>query len=259
MDVSVVGNGNTSWHLVRAIINSPNSLNSVICRNSLKARQKIGLPLNYDTSKDQSNNRSEIVILAISDGSLEKVIKEFRFHPDSLLVHVSGATSINIFDHGHSKSFGVLYPLQSLTAGRPIETTEIPLCIEANNERSLSILNRLASSISDYVYHISSEERLTLHLSAILINNFCNHLMNLGKDFVQQNQLDWNILEPLVKETFLKVLELGPDKSQTGPGIRGDKETIRKHLDLLKGTDLHNLYEVMTSHIIAYHSEDSQG
>ena len=31
------------------------------------------------------------------------------------------------------------------------------------------------------------------------------------------------------------MLEAGPEVAQTGPALRGDKETMRKHLDLLGG------------------------
>jgi hypothetical protein len=59
---------------------------------------------------------------------------------------------------------------------------------------------------------------------------------------------DW--LEPLIRETFSKAITLGPQKAQTGPALRNDKYTIKRHVDLLSySQELQVLYKRITDSI----------
>ncbi|MBI5010959.1 MAG: DUF2520 domain-containing protein, partial [Bacteroidia bacterium] len=63
-------------------------------------------------------------------------------------------------------------------------------------------------------------------------------------------------LKPLLQETFLKAFEQGPENSQTGPALRNDKNTIRKHLELLSfENDLQKIYRDISKSIFKYHNK----
>ena len=51
------------------------------------------------------------------------------------------------------------------------------------------------------------------------------------------NETAVKALMPLVKGTVKNILELGTEKALTGPVARGDVQTVRKHLQALKGED----------------------
>lgn len=63
-------------------------------------------------------------------------------------------------------------------------------------------------------------------------------------------------MKPLINETVSKALELGPENSQTGPAFRSDKETIKRHIDLLSfSPELQKIYEDITESIIRKYSK----
>ena len=53
---------------------------------------------------------------------------------------------------------------------------------------------------------------------------------------------------------MLKVLEIGPQKAQTGPAIRGDEKTIAAHLAELQDKEkLAKIYKELSESIRGHH------
>ena len=137
--------------------------------------------------------------------------------------------------------------LQTFSKDKEIDFSEIPFCLEAENEKDYNLLKTLALSIGQKVYSISSKQRKTIHVAAVFVNNFTNHLYKIGNDICKQNNVPFEILLPLIKETSLKIEQLEPKNAQTGPAIRKDKKTINNHLNLLND-DQQEIYKIDLIH-----------
>ncbi len=145
---------------------------------------------------------------------------------------------------------GVFYPLQTFSKKRKVLFDSIPLCIEAEREKDVLLLQKLAESISTTIHQVSSQKRAYLHLAAVFVNNFVNHLYKIGADICQNQNFEFDILKPLILETAHKIEELGPEKAQTGPSKRDDSNTIDTHLELLKGNTIHEeIYSLLSQSI----------
>lgn len=105
------------------------------------------------------------------------------------------------------------------------------------------------------VVEISSEDRRKLHLAAVFINNFTNHLYHISEEIVTENNLDFDLLKPLIMETAIKVNILSPSEAQTGPAKRNDKKKIEKHLDLLNNDQYREIYKIITKSIQQAHGK----
>src|SRR5690606_12433218 len=105
-------------------------------------------------------------------------------------------------------------------------------------------------SISEQVYQVDSEQRRALHLSAVFVNNFVNHLYHIGEQICKKNQLPFDILRPLIAETAAKITEMPPLEAQTGPAKRCDNSTLLKHREQLTPHPLYlQLYDLLTEAI----------
>lgn len=71
----------------------------------------------------------------------------------------------------------------------------------------------------------------------------------VGTEWLESNGLPPHLLHPLIRETADKAIEMGPTKAQTGPAVRGDIPTIKKHQRMLKDIGLKRLYRQITRHI----------
>jgi len=104
--------------------------------------------------------------------------------------------------------------------------------------------------ISQEVRILSDKERAVVHVAAVVVNNFTNHLLHIGEKICAEEGLDYNILKPLIQETVEKTLRKSPYDMQTGPARRGDQQTIQKHTDYLKKfPEYQSLYTLLSKSI----------
>ncbi len=196
---------------------------------------------------------TKVIIVAVPDQRLEKVLKSIRCSPESVVAHTAGSFGLDVFPE-HLVNNGVFYPLQTFSKKRRINFSDLPFLLECSDNISGSLLKTLAESIGGEVHFVDTEKRRMLHLSAVFACNFTNHMLALSKKVALQSGFSFDILAPLVKETFSKAIDSGPDNSQTGPAMRNDQNTIGKHMELLSfSPELQRIYKEMTQSIIGYH------
>ena len=226
ISVLLVGKGNVATHLYTAFLKA----------DGISVKQ-------INSRKLENVTPADVTIIAVSDDVIAEVSSKIK---NTFVVHTSGSVSLNDLKNNSNK--GVFYMLQTFSKDKEVDFSEIPFCLEATNEKEYQLLERLAKSIGIKIYTINSEQRKTLHVAAVFVNNFTNHLFKIGNDICKENYIPFEILQPLIKETFLKIQSLSPEKAQTGPAIRKDKKTIKNHLNLLN-TGQQEIYNILTKSI----------
>jgi predicted short-subunit dehydrogenase-like oxidoreductase (DUF2520 family) len=69
--------------------------------------------------------------------------------------------------------------------------------------------------------------------------------------FCTNENLDFTVLQSLIEETANRLQQKHPTELFTGPAVRGDANTINKHLELLQAyPDLHQLYKMLSEQIM---------
>ena len=192
---------------------------------------------------------SDIVLLAVPDDAIADIAKRSLFdipgvnEGKTAVLHSSGASDIALLsDIPHH---GVLYPLMTLSKTKPIDMGLVPFFLEYSDSGVKERLIGICAAIGAQYMESDSAERLRLHLAAVYVSNFVNYLFGLAYDISAPNQM---FLMPLALETVRKAFLYGhPETVQTGPAKRGDTETIRKHLELLKSLPEHKfIYEAIS-------------
>jgi predicted short-subunit dehydrogenase-like oxidoreductase (DUF2520 family) len=140
--------------------------------------------------------------------------------------------------------------LQTFSKAKPLDFSQIPIALEAENESDYTVLETVANAISTQVHHINSEQRKALHIAAVFVCNFTNHLYKIGNDICIENNLSFDLLKPLILETADKIITLSPTDAQTGPAKREDTVTINAHLNFLKNHTQKDIYKLLTQSII---------
>lgn len=198
------------------------------------------------TTKINEIKQADVYLLAIADDAIAGFSEHLPFK-DSLLAHTSGTVPLHAIDNKNRRA--VFYPLQTFSQNRSIDFNKVPIGIEAESEADLSLLKSLASSLSEKVMELNSNDRSRLHLAAVFVNNFSNHLYHIAAEYLEENSLEFDLLTPLILETADKISSISPEDAQTGPARRGDLETIKKHLALLNDGPKKELYKVLTESI----------
>jgi len=233
--VVFLGAGNVATHLAKSFADKNIKILQVYNHNLEKAKILAQL-INSDYTDEAANinKLADVYILAVSDAAIEDLSSSLsNTLKGKLVVHTSGAISSDVFTR-HYERFGIFYPLQTFTIGSKPEWKNIPIFISANKTNDYNILSDLAYSISNTVESITDQQRLILHLSAVFVNNFSNHLFTLADQLLAEHDLNFRFLMPLIEETVNKIKSQKPSEVQTGPAKRGDLITIQKHLEAIK-------------------------
>ncbi|MBS1446553.1 MAG: DUF2520 domain-containing protein, partial [Odoribacter sp.] len=227
--IVLIGAGNVAHHLAPALLRAGMNLCQIYSRTLESARElgrKTGITYTSDTFAVYPDG--DIYIFCVSDDALLSVFKSLRINEEALILHTSGSVPLDIFKP-YRQNYGVLYPLQTFSKTRNLDFGEIPLCIEAPDKEVLKTIGQIADKLSSKVYEISSEKRKKLHLAAVLANNFTNHLYHMAGKLLEKEDLDFNLLRPLIFETAHKVMQMIPENAQTGPARRGDTNILNLH------------------------------
>ena len=249
--VVLLGAGNVAFHLFKAL---KNAKNIEVIQWYNRSTQNIYQFQNETDICDNINNLkdADLYIIAVSDDAIAKISKELPFE-NKLVVHTSG--SVNVYDMDKKNRRGVFYPLQTFSKDVEIDFKDVPICIEVLNKSDAPFLKSIAQSINSPFYKINTEQRQTLHLAAVFVNNFSNQLYRIAHEISDIKSIDFNILKPLISETANKVQHVSPYLAQTGPAIRNDKKTINRHLKALE-KDIHkDIYKLLTKSIKETHGK----
>ncbi|SDR74568.1 Rossmann-like and DUF2520 domain-containing protein [Gramella sp. MAR_2010_147] len=248
--VVIIGAGNVATHLYQSFSKSK-QLDVIQVFN----RNKQHLYFVEDPTKRVSSleaiQEADLYLIAIRDEAIEEIAEKLD-SKNGIVAHTSGSQPLTILSK--FENYGVFYPLQTFSKNKAVNFREIPLCLEANSEKNLNFLKKIASRISDRVFEVNSDQRKALHVSAVFINNFSNHLFTLAADFCKKEELPFDILRPLIKETVNKLESLDPYSAQTGPALRNDQKTIAAHLEMLD-EDRKKIYTILTESIQNLHGK----
>ncbi len=248
MNIVIIGTGNTATVLGKKLKKAGHTIVQVFGRDNKEASE-LAYQLGTESTNywNVVNRNADLYILAVSDIAVEDVFRELRLS-DKTIVHTAASVSKDVLKEG-ADHYGVLYPLQSLKKDSGY-LPDIPVLIDASDKPTLHMLDVLAHTISDTVVEAGDETRAKLHLAAVIVNNFTNHIYTLVENYCRDEGLDFYLLLPLIKETAARLDVVSPSKSQTGPAVRGDDKTIEKHLAILENyPQLKKVYEVLSESI----------
>jgi len=256
MKISLIGSGRVAFHLAQALLAQGHNILQVYARDfdkTQKFAEKIQAKACQSLQQFQS---TELIILAVSDSAIAELVKQVHeLFPETLMVHTSGSTDIEVISHVHEKA-GVFYPLQTFSLERNVDWTATPLFVEAVADVDQKLLLDLANSLSKRVYQYTSKQRLTLHLAAVFACNFSNYCFDMAKQIVDAEQVDFSLLYPLIIETAKKATENDPKQMQTGPAMRGDQNILAMHQNFLaqaERDDLKEVYQLLSDDIVKRH------
>lgn len=252
MKITLIGSGNVASHLAKAFHDKGHVILEVFGRsaaavNRLAKKYKANPVLDIR----QINKSADAFIIAVPDHDIPFVARQLPLS-DQLIVHTSGTVPLSAFPKKFS-NVGIFYPLQTFTTGKRVSYSTIPVCIEAKQKKGERKLHKLATSISENVVLLSSSDRAWLHLAAVMVNNFSNHLSTLAEELLQKKNLPFDLLRPLILETAVKVMKDSPKLVQTGPAKRGDTATLQKHLKMLEKDQLAQAIYLLLSNSIEEH------
>ena len=259
LNIILVGAGNVATHLGQALQRAGHHILQVYSRTEASASELADLlSCNWTTELDKISADAQLYLFCVRDAVLEELARKVYTYlrnnaspghnqnegPGALFVHTAGSMSIDLFP---SIRRGVFYPMQTFSKQRPVQFSEIPVFVQSNTDEAM--LLSLASQLSDHTFILDEKRRRRLHLAAVFACNFANHMYDLSARILEDADIPFNVMLPLIDETARKVHQLSPSQAQTGPAARYDTNVMRHHLELLTDERDKDIYKLLSKSI----------
>ncbi len=252
--IVIIGCGNVAWHLAKQLTGLKkyelfvynHQANSLL--NDFKTKLKCLVTPNLNMIITDA----DFYFICVADKNISSVAKKIKIkNTNAIVVHTSGSAKIN--ELGEKSNTAVFYPLQTFSKQDEVNWKEIPIIIEAEKRTTLHEVTDLAMQLSSTIIYAKEKERLTLHLAAVLANNFTNALYVVADEMLHSvwEKQGINLILPLIKQTTNKLERMRPLQAQTGPAKRKDNIVMKKHLKMLSGNkDIQNIYKQLSALIV---------
>ncbi len=259
LNIILVGAGNLATHLGPALQSAGHRILQVYSRTEASASLLADrLSCGWTTEIQEVDSRAQLYIFSVRDAVLEELARRLYSHLRSLavpgrdqsegagalFVHTAGSMSVDVLP---TIRRGVFYPMQTFSKQRPVLFREIPIFVESATDEGL--LLSVATQLSDHPYVLDGPRRRYLHLAAVFACNFANHMYDLSAGILQEADIPFSVMLPLIDETARKVHQLSPRQAQTGPAVRYDENVMRRHLELLTDGRCREIYELLSKSI----------
>lgn len=244
--ISLVGLGNVGFHLLKSFTNVGVKVTHVLTSGNAPDFYSGKIVKHTHELPEE-----QLTILCIPDDHIAKLVSDLAGRP---IAYTSGSVHLDQLPEGN---LGVFYPLQSFSKNRSIDLSEVPFFIEARNAAFAQQLFDLALTLSQSVAYADSEQRRQMHIAAVWINNFTNHMVYQAERYAEAHAINPAVFHPLLRETIAKLGDLSAFEAQTGPARRGDIHILAQHEAALNGLSK-EMYHLISQSILETYKKNEQ-
>jgi predicted short-subunit dehydrogenase-like oxidoreductase (DUF2520 family) len=246
--ITIIGAGRLGGALALALARKNHLVENLAVRNTAKAERIAALiepkPA-IITAKDYSKINSEIILITTQDSEIgtvaESLARAINYEPQ--VFHTSGSLSSEIL---HSLKqvgcqTGSIHPLVSISDAElgAERFTNAYFCVEGDKKAILTA-GKIVKTLSGKSFSVATEYKALYHASAVTA---CGHLVAVVDAALEMltacglaEKDARQILLPLIQSTVENLTQQNASEALTGTFARADRETLDKHIKILRET-----------------------
>ncbi len=242
--IGIAGAGKLGQALARLLVEAGEPVVAVASRNPDHARQGATFagPTVRAVPLAELASACDRILITAADGAIAEValrLADAGFAGTAAL-HVCGALDTGPLTPLSERgiSCGVLHPLQTIPSPeRGLEALR-GICwgVTAGGAAS-AWADRIVGLLGGRRLDIAAGARALYHAAGVTACNYLIALEDAATAMMEATGVNRSdalaALEPIVSATCRNVFELGPTAALTGPVLRGDIDTVARHLDAL--------------------------
>jgi predicted short-subunit dehydrogenase-like oxidoreductase (DUF2520 family) len=244
--ISIVGPGRLGSALAVALHNAGYEIDEVITHGPGKSRGLARSVGARPVALKDARLDSDIIWLTVGDSAIRSVAYELAAnHGDwsnKIAFHSSGALTSHelavLKEHG--ASVASVHPLMTFSGGHAPSLVDVFFAIEGD-ARAVRAAETIVRVLGCVPMQIKPQDKAAYHAWASFGSPLLIALLSVAERLAGLAGLDRSearhALVPLLQQTLDNYAIKGGDNAFTGPWVRGDVDTIRKHLDALQGDD----------------------
>jgi predicted short-subunit dehydrogenase-like oxidoreductase (DUF2520 family) len=171
-------------------------------------------------------DRVAVIVCAVPDDAIAALARALSatgaVRADQVVLHLSGS----------------LHPLQTLVEPErtPDHVRGAWAAVEGD-PRAVETAERLATDIGLHPFRLLPQHKPLYHAGAVFASNYFVVVEAIAQQLLERAGLGreeaWAALAPLVRGTCDNLTRTGPEGALTGPVVRGDVDTVARHLRAL--------------------------
>ena len=201
---------------------------------------KIGIN-KFGTSYNILTEDTNLIIIAVQDDRLKKVIEklnsEWKFNSEVLVVHTSGIRESTIMDSLLNKGAKIasIHPTASFPKDTVLPLKNVHFGVEGiNSEEAVE----LVKAMGGIPFKIETGKKALYHTACTVASGHLNTLLTVSQELMERAGVESpkNVINDLSKTTLDGWSKTG-FSAITGSIVRGDVESVRKHMNSLDEMD----------------------
>ena len=185
---------------------------------------------------------ADLVFITTPDGAItdtcNNISQNRGFANNTVVLHCSGALPSTILSTAKKCGafIGSMHPLQSFASVDYVTNPFKNIIVSTEGEsRAVKMAKEIATDLGGTSVTILTEAKTLYHASAVVASNYLVTLLDLAFKLIGEagiaGQDAFNVLKPLIEGTLSNVEKVGIPEALTGPIVRGDLETVEKHIE----------------------------
>lgn len=247
--VTIIGTGSLGSALAKALFENNYTITSLFNRRLRKAEsiaREVGARY-FSEFPESVNQLGSLIFLTVQDSeiaqtahNLARITNDFTGYT---VVHCSGSKEASLLEDLKNKGArtAAFHPLQTFPAGSGTQHFRNIYFDVESDDTTYNYLRGIANDLGGQTIQITAAAKPYLHAAAVMSSNYLVSLLHLSGKIAELGGIDkeaaMQALIPLARTALQNIESNSLPDALTGPIKRGDYETVRLHIDLLKGDD----------------------
>ncbi|MBN2417186.1 DUF2520 domain-containing protein [bacterium] len=249
----IIGAGRAGGSLAAAMQTAGYSLAMIIDTDASAAGTLAGAcGCRYADHLESVDSDAGLVFLAVPDDSIGVTARAAAaadlFRTDTIVAHLSGRHPASVLAPLTCPRAS-FHPCSTFLPGQQGGFTGITVAIEGD-PAAVEPLTRLAGDLGARPVLIEAGQKALYHAACTMASNLLAVVVHQAERLLAAcgGTIDPAALMPLVRRTVENIGERGSLASLTGPVMRGDRETVRAHVDAIRTAhpELLELYRTLS-------------
>lgn len=244
--VAIVGAGNFGTALVLALQRAGYAIDAVIARargESLKRAQRLARQVGARAFTDLSAVRAELIWFCVSDAEIGRAARLFATHVEwkgSVVLHSSGALASDELNALRRRGAAIasVHPLMTFVRGSRPSLAGVPFALEGD-AAAVRVARRVVRDVGGLAYPIRKRDKVAYHAWGTFASPLFTALLATTENVAVLAGMNRKAAKqrmiPILVQTLANYASFQAGDAFSGPIVRGDVETVKRHLRVLRG------------------------
>jgi predicted short-subunit dehydrogenase-like oxidoreductase (DUF2520 family) len=261
--VAIVGAGNLGTALARALQRAGYEIEAVIAHargESLKKAQRLAKQVGAGASTDLSEVRAELIWFCVPDAEIARAARSLSRKIEwkgRVALHSSGVLTSDELAALRSRRAAVasVHPLMTFVRGSGASLAGVPFALEGD-AAAVRVARRVIQDVGGHACSIRKKDKAAYHAWGTFASPLFTALLATTEQVAALAGVNRKAAKqrmiPILLQTLANYAAFGADGAFSGPIIRGDVDTVKRHLRVLRAAPAREVYSALARAALRY-------